>query len=228
MCWSGEASAVLATVGLGSTAYVAYKGEDRGLWMPLGYFALMEMLQAFTYAKIDQCSDPWNQIFTLFGYLHIAFQPFFINMVAMHFAGKAVQEKLAPLVYTVCFIGSILMLIKMYPFSWAGTCHTGPYGPLCSEILCSTHGSWHIAWNIPLNNIAVIGYVGYGFPAFILPLLYGSWRFTIYQIIAGPLLARMTTNNMNEWPAVWCLFSIALLLAVIKTPVRKHLYVNRS
>ena len=85
MCWSGEASAVLATAGLGTTAYAAYRKEPAAIWMPLGYFSLMELLQAFTYSVIDQCSLPSNQIATLLGYLHIAFQPFFINAVSMHF-----------------------------------------------------------------------------------------------------------------------------------------------
>jgi hypothetical protein len=71
MCWSGEASAVLATVGLATTAYVAYKGEDKSLWIPLAFFSLMELLQAFTYSVIDQCSLPSNQVMTLLGYLHI-------------------------------------------------------------------------------------------------------------------------------------------------------------
>ena len=48
MCWSGEASTLLATAGLGTTVYAATKGEDKSLWMPLGYFSLMEALQAFS------------------------------------------------------------------------------------------------------------------------------------------------------------------------------------
>jgi len=48
MCWSGEASGVLAVVGLSTAAYVALKGESKELWIPLTYFALMELLQAFT------------------------------------------------------------------------------------------------------------------------------------------------------------------------------------
>jgi hypothetical protein len=51
--------------------------------MALGYFSSMEVLQAFTYSVIDQCALPSNQIATLLGYLHIAFQPFFINMLSM-------------------------------------------------------------------------------------------------------------------------------------------------
>lgn len=49
MCWSGEASATLATIGFASTAYVTYKGEDKAVWLPLAYFSAMELLQAFTY-----------------------------------------------------------------------------------------------------------------------------------------------------------------------------------
>ena len=33
-------------------------------------------------------------------------------------------------------------------------------------------------------------------------------------------------NDITEWPAVWCLFSIGLVLAIIKTPLRAHLHVG--
>jgi len=73
MCWSGEASTALAVVGIATTAYAAYKKEPAVLWITLGYFSSMELLQAFTYTVIDDCSSPSNQIATLLGYLHIAF-----------------------------------------------------------------------------------------------------------------------------------------------------------
>jgi len=79
MCWSGEASGVLAVVGLSTAAYVALKGESKELWIPLTYFALMEYITAFTYVYIDLCDNPNNQVLTLFGYLHVAFQPFFVK-----------------------------------------------------------------------------------------------------------------------------------------------------
>jgi len=122
MCWSGEASAVLAVVGLGTTAYAAYKKEPAPLWIALGYFSLMELLQAFTYAVIDQCSLPSNQIATLLSYLHIAFQPFFINLLSMHFIPSSVRKKIQWPVYAVCFISTIVMLLQLYPFEWAGSC----------------------------------------------------------------------------------------------------------
>lgn len=224
MCWSGEASATLATIGLTSTAYVAWKGEKKELWIPLGYFSLMELLQAFTYTVIDRPELPLNQILTLFGVLHIIFQPFFITAVALHFIPDRSRQKIAPFIYGMCFVGAILMLVKLYPFAWAGTCTIG-YEPLCGSQLCSTSGNWHIAWNVPMNGLKWLT-LGYYIPVFVAPLIYGSWKFTVYHLIVGPLAARISTDNINEWPAVWCLLSIGMFLIAIKTPVRQMLYVK--
>lgn len=236
MCWNGTASGILATAGILSTGYAYYKKEPTVLWMSLGYFSLMELLQAFTYTVINQCEDPSNQIATLLGYLHITFQPFFINAVSMYFINQRVAKKIAPFIYTCCFAASILMLIQLYPFDWAGSCD--PRRPLCGKILCSVRGNWHIAWMVPTNGIGNMltemqlpffkqGFPGYIIAGFMLPILYGSWRFTLYHMMFGVWLARATTTNIDEWPAIWCLFSIALLLVVIKTPVRKWLFVKK-
>ena len=234
MCWSGEASAILATIGIATTIHAAYKKEPIALWITLGYFSSMELLQAFTYLVIDQCTLPANQIATLLGYLHISFQPFFINAICMHFMPDATRIKIQPFVYTVCFFSTIVMIIQLYPFDWVEAC--GVAGPLCSEHLCSVSGNWHIAWDVPINGMGneflwipfVGGFPTYAMTAFILPLLYGAWRGTLYHIICGPFLAFLLTNNVNERPAVWCLLSIGILLLVVKTPIKKYMYRNKQ
>jgi hypothetical protein len=237
MCWSGEASTVLAAIGLGSTAYAAYKKEPPAIWICLGYFSLMEALQAYTYTVINQCSLPANQVATLLGYLHIAFQPFFANAIALHFINEKVRKKIQGSVYVLCFIVSIIMIFQIYPFDWAGTCIPGR--PLCGPMLCSLSGNWHIAWSVPTNDLNVVTDISgfftykarmnmfaYTLVVFVLPILYGSWRFTFYHLLMGPLLASALTSNNNEWPAVWCLLSIGLLLLVVKTPIRQIMYVK--
>jgi hypothetical protein len=239
MCWSAEASTILAVAGLGVTAHAAYKREPNVLWLALGYFSLMELLQAFTYTVIDDCGNPTNQIATLLGYLHITFQVFFINALSMYFIPTEVRLKIQKYVYFVCFIATISMLLQLYPFEWAGSCAAGR--PLCGEQLCSVSGNWHIAWEVPTNGIGNsllnsnnlliqtifhTGFVGYIVAGFILPLLYGSWKFTIYHLMLGPILASLTTNNVNEIPAIWCLLSIGILLIVIKTPLRDLMHVK--
>jgi len=236
MCWSGEASAVLASVGIGTTIWAAWKREPAPLWISLGYFSLMELLQAFTYVVIGQCENPSNQIATLLGYLHITFQPFFVNAVALYFLPYAARRRLAIPAYVACFAGALFTLIQLFPFDWAGTCD--PARPLCAERLCSVRGEWHIAWEVPANGIGNgfvnsmfpplrDGFPGYLFTAFFLPFLYGSWRVVVYHYFLGPWLALQLTSNLNEWPAIWCLLSIGILLLVVKTPLRKILHVKQ-
>lgn len=234
MCWSGEASAALAITGFVSTAYFYKKGESPVLCVALGYFSLMELLQAYTYTVIDQCSNPSNQIATLLGYLHIAFQPFFVNAVAMHFIPQRVKQQISPWVYGLCFAAAIIFMMRIYPFAWSSFCFEKSYTlfmasglefdmPFCGRQICSSSGEWHIAWAIPANGSIQMANA-YVYAAFLLPLLYGSWKLVSYHFVTGPLLAFLSTNNMNEWAAVWCLYSIGLLLLLIKTPIRQYLH----
>jgi hypothetical protein len=234
MCWSGEASAVVATLGFATAGYAAYKKQPMPIWATLGYFALMEALQAYTYTVINQCSLPANQIATLLGYIHIMFQPFFINAVSLYFIPKQVADKIAIPMYTLCFISVIIMMIQLYPFDWSAPCD--PRRMLCGPHLCSFSGDWHIAWMIPINEIGnwfpahgLIprnGFITYAVVAFWLPFVYGSWRFTTYHAILGPTLALMTTTNVQEAPAIWCLFSFAILLIAVETPLREKMFVK--
>jgi len=144
MCWNGEVSAVLAAARVASAAYAALKHnpEPPALWGCLLYFSSMEVLQVVSYTVVNQCASPLNQILTLFGYLHITFQPFFINAVALYFMPKDLASRIAPFAYTACFIGALCMLIELYPFSWAGVCEPGR--PVCRKILCTlaANGIW--------------------------------------------------------------------------------------
>ena len=92
------------------------------------------------------------------------------------------------------------------------------------------HGDRDVApaWDVPYNGlstqmVALWGNIG-SFPAyplavFVLPLLYGAWRFTLFHALMGPIAASMLTDNPNEVPAIWCLFSIGILLATLSPQV---------
>lgn len=230
MCWSGEASAVVAGVGVGVSLYAAYKKEPAPLWIALGYFTLMEILQAYTYRVIDSCQLPENQIATLLAYIHIVFQPFFINAICLHFTPQNIAQKAAPWAYGFCFFSAVIMLIQLYPMEWAGHCNAN--NALCGDILCSISGTWHIAWEIPTNGLGnAFSLFSHGFPTylaavFILPLIYGSWKMVLYITLTGPLLAQSLTSNPDEWPAIWCLFSIAIIFIAINTRLRPYLRVK--
>ena len=225
MCWTLSISILLALIGFIAAGYLWYKKESKLLWIPITYFAVMEVLQVLTYFNLGNCT-PANQILTYLSYLHIAFQPFFINAIMLYFIPKDFRKKIIGLVFLVAFIATVLMLVKVYPFEWAGTCTLGK--TLCGEKLCAVPGNFHLAWEIPFNGMdqGIMGFV-YMISIFLLPLIYGAWKVVVYSTIAGPVLARALTNNPNEWPAVWCLLSIAYILIAIIPYFRNKLKVKK-
>jgi len=224
MCWSFGASAIIAILGLVISLYLAFKKRSPLLWIPIGYFSLMEIIQAVSYLYLNNCNSPANQLLTFLSYIHIVFQPFFVNMITMYFIPKKARDKIYGYVYALCFIFAVLMLIKLYPFEWASSCIQG-VEPMCGINLCSVSGNWHLAWDIPLNGLSM-GWV-YGVAVFILPLIYGSWRVVLYLLLSGPILVYFLTNNINERPAVWCLFSIALLTVMFIKPIMKWMRIKK-
>lgn len=229
MCWSATASIGMVGIGAVVTAVAASRGQPRAIWLTLGYFTVMEALQAAGYAVVDQCGAASNQAITLLSYLHIVFQPFFINAFAMELVPGPVKARLRRSVYLCCAASSAVMLAQLYPFEWAGSCRPG--AALCGDELCLVSGEWHIAWNIPYNGLLLplenaLGIQSslptYFLAAFVMPLAYGAWRLVIFHALAGPILANALTANPNEVPAVWCLFSIGLLLIGLSPLIRRR------
>jgi hypothetical protein len=64
-------------------------------------------------------------------------------------------------------------------------------------------------------------------PAFALPLLYGSWRWTLYHALVGPFAAFFMSSNKDEIVAIWCLTSIGFLLAIHVPPLEHWLETPR-
>lgn len=227
MCWSASASVAMVALGGAATAVTAMRGEPKAIWVTLGFFTLMEGLQATGYAVVDECSNPANISITTLSYLHIAFQPLFINAFAMAIAPAPVLGWQRRCVYGLAAIATALMLLKLVPLEAFGSCSPG--SPMCGLQTCLISGDWHIGWILPLNGLMEWGgsYLSFGlfFPAyfiavFILPLWYGSWRFALFHLLMGPVLAYMLTTNLNEQPAIWCLFSIGIILISLSPFIR--------
>ena len=165
---------------------------------------------------------------TLLSYLHIAFQPIVINLFAMELVPAATKRRAFKPVLAITVAVAVLMVLQLAPAEAFGSCIPGT--PLCGASLCTVAGDWHIAWDIPYNGMMVPfeGAFGFrsGFPqymaaVFVLPLVYGAWRFVLIHAIAGPILAWSLTSDPNEMPAIWCLFSIAILTITLSPAVRR-------
>ncbi|MFO1185724.1 MAG: DUF5765 domain-containing protein [Bauldia sp.] len=225
MCWSIGASAALTVGGLSVAAYSRRRGDKPAIWATLVYFCAMEGLQAVTYLVIDLCA-PTNQFLTVLAYVHIAFQPVFINFISMTFIPDGVRTRIQPVVYALSFASAAVILLQLAPFAWSPDCEIGRV--LCGKALCAVSGSWHIGWTVPYHTLGLpMDFPTYIVMGFVVPVLYGSWRFTLFHFVTGPFAAALTTRNPNEWPAVWCLFSVALILIALLGPLRRWFMVTR-
>lgn len=212
-----------------AAATITYLRKDApAIWLTFGFFALMEGLQVWGHLVVDQCGTPSNRAVTMLSYLHITLQPFFINAFAMELIPHTVRRRARVWVYTACGLSGLIMLAQIIPASALGSCLPG--SALCAQSWCTVAGDWHIAWNVPYNGLMLPverimgvypGFPSYMIVAFLLPLLYGAWRFVIVHAVAGPILASVLTTNPNEMPAIWCLFSISILLIGLSAPIRR-------
>lgn len=238
MCWSAEASTVLAVAGFGITTYAVIKREPWALWGTLGFFAGMEALQAFSYTVIDQCGTKGNDYATKLAYLHIMLQPFFFNALALYFIPNAVRLRVQKYVYGVCAGSFVFMFWQMMPSEAYGIC--APHRAMCGEGFCTYSGNWHLAWTMPFNGYGnwfidarnpilwmfPNGLITYGFAVFIMPLLYGAWRITAFQYFMGPVLVGLMVTMPDERPAVWCLMSLGIAVIIIYSPLRQFFRVH--
>jgi len=227
MCWSATASVAMVALGGAAVAVTVMRGEPKAIWITVGFFTVMEGLQAAGYAVVDECSNPANISITTLSYLHIAFQPLFINAFAMAIAPSRVPEWQQRSVYGLAALATGFMLLKLVPMEAFGPCTPG--SPLCGLHTCLISGDWHIGWVLPLNGlmegISSIFSFHVWFPAyfaavFVLPLWYGAWRFAVFHLLLGPLFASTLTTNPNEQPAIWCLFSIGIVVISLSPIIR--------
>jgi hypothetical protein len=227
MCWSGQASLAVSALGVSGALYARAKGSPTARWSTVLYFTAMELLQAATYLVIDECGLASNQWLTRASYAHIAFQPFFINLLAMSFIPPEKARRIRAWVMGICAIGAAMMMSKLYVPTPDWACDASIV-PLCGTNTCSFHGDWHIAWRLYISAVDN-SFLCYFVPGLFLPLFYGSWRWSAYHLLVGPVPAFFMTSNKDEMPAIWCLTSIGFLLALhikpiehwMSTPLRK-------
>ena len=229
MCWNAEVSIAMVAVGTAATVLSFRRKDPTAFWLTLGFFTVMELLQVAGYAVLDQCGTPANRSVTFLSYLHIAVQPVFINAFALELVPRDTKHKARNIVFGLCAASTAIMLLQLVPVAQFGTCRPG--SALCAAQWCTVSGDWHIAWDVPYNGLTIpfenalgiyAGFPSYILVVFVLPLFYGAWRFVALHVVTGPIVAMAMTNNPNEMPAIWCLFSIAILLVALHPAVRRH------
>jgi len=148
MCFSLEMSAAFAV--LMWTYGLFWRNGPIEARLCIWYFASMETLQAFQYSVIGQCDNPINKFLTLLGFLHLAFQPFFVNLYLGCFMTKA-QKIYLPLCICLSLFSGVLLTNRLWK-TWGDIDCTNNIEPMCGPVTCSFRGDVHIAWQMPMQH----------------------------------------------------------------------------
>ena len=205
MCFSAKMSLLIGIFGLLASAYF-YK-QSRYASIGIGYFALMEILQFFQYGVINQCDNPINKYLTDIGYLHICFQPVFINLWLFAFT------KTPNFIFVyMSFFAGLLLASRLLFVKNSELCDT-KNEPICGPKTCSYSGEKHVAWNVRLRAPGKYWFtpsIGLHFFMWVIPTLVTfQTKPLIALLLTGPYLGGLLTNNIHEQPAIWCYTSIA-------------------
>jgi len=206
------------------TFAILWKGPT-GARSCVAYFAFMETLQAFQYSVIDECDNPLNKIFTLLGFFHLAFQPFFVNMYLGTFMTN-MQKRYLPMILSLSFFGGIMMCNRLWMSEGDHHCTIG-IQPMCGAKTCTFRGNVHLAWQMPMQHADqdyfTPGWTLHFFLFYLPTYALGMYGHTIFLLLSGPFLGRALTSHQDEIPAIWCFFSICqiffpLIYAFFKDP----------
>jgi len=192
------------------------------------YFAVMEVFQAALYPVLDQCDNWWNQLITSLAMAHVCFQPFVLNWLA------AQELKFNPVYYDrfmfacrLSFLFGLWLMARMIVETVGITKSIVPeeckftYNTemLRGTQLCSYTGKVHLGWHIPMADNH------YFWPSINLHAFMSFAPFAVHPeepamifkavmlILLGPLLAIYIAPDHSEAAAVWCLYSVALLIS---------------
>lgn len=210
MCWNKEVSFSIGLTAFISGLYFTTINVNAGI--AVMYFSLMEILQSFQYTVIDECDNNLNVILTIIGYIHICFQPFFINLWFFAFAKKINYS----LLY-ICLIGGFLLLSRLVSFDKHKislnikdneVCDSNNE-PLCGKKTCSLTGEKHIVWNIRMRAAGKYWWtpsMGLHFFLFVIPILTTfEMKPLLALLLSGPYFGYFLANDISEQASIWCL-----------------------
>lgn len=233
MCFNQPMSAGFAVFGYLSAWLVWRVSKNAKLTKAVAFFSLMETLQAVQYFFIardmldPQCTTWVNRVLTVLGYTHIQFQPYFTNLFIQSTRpqqGKAwAHEDVAwkivgRLCLAQCLVGHIRLVLSPLGRSMDDDAeltrwYNGSKDWLEGPVTCTYHGSYHLAWSLPLRQPTYfLGGLGlHSFMMFVPALCIGGFSeldSIAFLTLTGPVFAGFVTSNLHEAASVWCFFSM--------------------
>lgn len=183
------------------------------------FLAVKEFIQYMLYKYLNKC-DNINKWLTVAAWIHISWQPFFINLFASVFAPR--KQKEYNIVLMLCIVFAIFNMIRIRELSLLNNnehvCdNKGDDDKICQPKTCSIPGEYHLAYGFKLTSADTNSFTPslfmHLFLMFIPAILLGPRSIAIVNAIVA-ILPMLFIVKAGEVAAVWCVNAMALMIFI--------------
>tara|TARA_B110001450_G_C17645366_1_gene490976 strand:- start:533 stop:1207 length:675 start_codon:yes stop_codon:yes gene_type:complete len=190
------------------------------------FLASKDLIQGFLYKY--QHNEKLEKNLTILSWIHICFQPLFVNIFISYFSEKK-YNNYWNIIFVICLLYGIYTLTTLKEFDIQNDPHCikiDKNDDFCSKYTTSYIGKYHIAYKFNRDNDRIF------FPIIHLILIFAPCLFTncrILGIIWGlfVILIYIYFNDIGngEKAAIWCFLSIVYFLpiAIFNKQISKYL-----
>ena len=229
MCFSEKQSYINAFILICGSIYVYPKYR---LMIVLIFLALKDLIQGFLYKF--QNNEKIENILAVLSWIHISFQPLFVNLFMSHFSQN--KNNYWNIIFIICFLYGIYTLTTLNEFDIQNDpkCSIRKNGidvesinaflhlrkkkkvnDFCSKETGSYIGKYHIAYKFNRDNDILFFPIIYNILMYI-PSLFTNSRILSIIWFAFVSFIMFFFNNIGEGEkaAIWCFLSIIYILPV--------------
>lgn len=223
MCFSPEISGSFFIIGAAMTAvaYCVPQLRKTYLYVLLGFYTLMELLQTIQYAYVNECDNPKNKILTEMAYVLVIVQPLVWNILFLVRTTNKAERKVFELAIALMLAWITVNVYSRIVYNPATDKSSNKCGLFNHDRTCTYRDtdSSHLHWRWTSAHLGDLSanYLMYMLVWFVPAMLVKQHRESVGVLIISCLVGYVLTQKYGsssflEFPATWCLISIPTLL----------------
>lgn len=221
MCFSETQSYINTIILIITSIYVYPKYR---LSIPLIFLALKDLIQGLSYRNIKMKKS--TQLLTSLSWIHISFQPLFINIFFSHFDKNF---KYWNVIFRICFLSALyhITILNEFDIQNDQDCvKKNKYDDYCSKKTHSYMGKYHLGYKFNTDHDRIFTWVI--ILLMIIPSLLSKSRLLtiIFSIVSYIMFNIFYKIGIGERSAIWCFLIIIYFIpyAVFNKQISKFLF----
>jgi len=182
------------------------------LFIGLIFLAFKDLFQGLLYHYIN--NEKLNTILTSFSWIHISFQPLFVNIFMSYFSKQHTYYWNS--IFIICFLYGLYDITTLNEFDIQNDpdcIKKNEKNDFCSPRTTSYMGKYHVGYKFSRDKLSSFYPMIYPILVFI-PALFTKSRILsiMFAVLAGSIFTTFNNIGEGEQAAIWCFLSILYFL----------------